>query len=315
MQGRRVLVAGATGYVGRQLVDVLLDRGVHVRALIRTSGKLAAASHPLCEEVEGDVLDYPSLQAACAGCWAVVSCIGAMALSKMPYDQIFQPIGQGMELLFKAARQAGASRLVVLSSLNSESCRNEFEGFRVREQALDKVQLQCEAIQRKQVEDEAIAFTVINSSMFFKDSLRIFKSVRDRGRISAFGGGLLRRYNPIDGRDLAIRLADSLETASERNVRIAVGGPDVVTLQQIGLLAANAVGRRRLRYRTLPLWTLKVFMWAIAAVALVFPNVMKYHAFAQFLAVVSTHDAVGEQCGDRHLRDYFKFLHAESKDR
>lgn len=42
-------------------------------------------------------------------------------------------------------------------------------------------------------------------------------------------------------------MADSLEKESERNVRIAVGGPDVLTLRQIGLLAAYVVGGRRLR--------------------------------------------------------------------
>lgn len=35
--------ASLAGYVGRQLVDVLVDRGVQVRALVRTRGKLAAA--------------------------------------------------------------------------------------------------------------------------------------------------------------------------------------------------------------------------------------------------------------------------------
>lgn len=154
---------------------------------------LRVERHPLCEEFEGDVLDPASLQAACAGCWAVVSCVGADMLAKVPFDQIFRPIGafcfqevtmrqqcigtmlyrilqstnyaqinvdhasrcsifpfalfaimlwtlwmecdsrclweagDGMELLFAAARDGGAVRLVVLSSLNSDPCRSEFE--------------------------------------------------------------------------------------------------------------------------------------------------------------------------------------------
>lgn len=38
-------------------------------------------------------MDPAALQAACAGCWAVLSCIGANMLSTVPVDQVFRPIG------------------------------------------------------------------------------------------------------------------------------------------------------------------------------------------------------------------------------
>lgn len=87
-----------------------------------------------------------------------------------------QHAGDGMESLFAAAKQAGAARLVVLSSLNSKSCREEFEGFRVRERALDRIQLQYEAAEQKESDPGTIAVTVIGSSMFFKDTIRIIRS-------------------------------------------------------------------------------------------------------------------------------------------
>lgn len=119
-------------------------------------------------------------------------------MSNAPQDREFSAIGEGMELLFTAARQAGARRLIILSSLNSESHRDEFEGWTIRERSLDKIRSCC-------LVEDSIALTVIAASMFFKDSKRIFKNVRNKGRVSSFGSGLQRRYNPIDGRDLAIR--------------------------------------------------------------------------------------------------------------
>ncbi len=62
---RRVVVAGATGYIGRRLVAELVANGHHVRCLARTPDKLDA--EPWRAEVEvvaGDVLDVESLTAA-----------------------------------------------------------------------------------------------------------------------------------------------------------------------------------------------------------------------------------------------------------
>lgn len=77
----RVLVAGATGYIGRRLVGELVDAGHHVRCVARTPGKLDGEPwRDRVEVVQGDVLDPDSTTAACAGIDAVyylVHSIGA----------------------------------------------------------------------------------------------------------------------------------------------------------------------------------------------------------------------------------------------
>lgn len=61
----RVLVAGATGYIGRRLVTELLAHGYRVRCLARTPNKLDAEPwRAQVEVVEGDVLDPASLTRA-----------------------------------------------------------------------------------------------------------------------------------------------------------------------------------------------------------------------------------------------------------
>jgi hypothetical protein len=47
------------------------------------------------------------------------------------------------------------------------------------------------------------------------------------------------------------RMADTLERPEERNMRIEVGGPDVLSFRQIALLAAQAAGVKNLRCRNL----------------------------------------------------------------
>ncbi|MFM8972621.1 MAG: NAD(P)H-binding protein, partial [Actinomycetota bacterium] len=79
----RVLVAGATGYIGRRLVDELVAAGHEVRCVARTPRKLDGEPwRDRVEVVQGDVLDPVSTAAACADVDAVyylVHSIGADA--------------------------------------------------------------------------------------------------------------------------------------------------------------------------------------------------------------------------------------------
>lgn len=302
-----VLVAGATGYVGQRLVAELLRRQYAVRALVRKYGRLAASDGDECEEVMGDVLDRESLAHACRGCDAVVSCVGGSLMSAPNIQEAFRPTGEGNLALFQAARAAGASRFVMISSLNSAACRDQFEGFRVREEAIDRIMELTEQDAHRSG-GSGIAYTIVEPSGFFKDYERIFRTVQCKRRASSLGDGFHRQANPIDGADLAARIADTLARPEERNRRIAVGGPDILTLRQIVLLAASAAGVKNIRYKTVPMWAVRLMMGFLRLLSLVWSGAMRYHAIAQFITIISTRDSVGERCGTRHLADHFKEL-------
>ena len=71
----RILIVGATGGTGRQLVAQALERGYQVTALVRNPSKLAV-EHPRLTVVRSDVLNPASLGAAMQGQEAVVSALG-----------------------------------------------------------------------------------------------------------------------------------------------------------------------------------------------------------------------------------------------
>jgi len=80
----RVLVAGATGRVGRVVCNKLLLRGYKVRALVRRVDEESLAKLPAAVEVvEGDVTDMSSVSAATRGCDKVVCCIRAPPMRKV----------------------------------------------------------------------------------------------------------------------------------------------------------------------------------------------------------------------------------------
>ena len=76
---RTALVTGATGFIGRHVVAGLLDRGVAVRALVRSPAKSGHLVHDGVETVAGSLADIASWQATMARCDAVFHCAGLVA--------------------------------------------------------------------------------------------------------------------------------------------------------------------------------------------------------------------------------------------
>lgn len=108
---RRVLIVGATGGTGRQLVARALDLGHEVTAFVRDPSKLEV-QHPRLRVAKGDVLDYPSVEAAVRGQEAVVSALG--------HKRWLGPsriLSNGTRNLLRAMEAHGVSRLVCQTSL------------------------------------------------------------------------------------------------------------------------------------------------------------------------------------------------------
>lgn len=107
----RVLVIGATGGTGRQLVRQALDLGHEVTAFVRKPAKLKI-EHPNLRVVKGNVLDYASLESAMQGQNAVVSALG--------HKRFFYPtkiLSGGTQNILRAMKDCGVPRFVCESSL------------------------------------------------------------------------------------------------------------------------------------------------------------------------------------------------------
>ena len=110
---RKVLVAGATGGVGIEVVARLQALGVACRVLARDSGRAEKLGD--VEVVEGDAMVETDCRRAVHGCDAVVCAIGHR---RGPKDR---PIvdGDGIIRLADAATAAGARRFVLVSTLGA----------------------------------------------------------------------------------------------------------------------------------------------------------------------------------------------------
>jgi nucleoside-diphosphate-sugar epimerase len=110
----KVLLTGATGFLGRAVARQLAARGHSLRVLARPSSRLAGLPDG-CEVVAGDVTDGGSLQRAASGCEAVVH-MAALVKVWVPDPERFDAVNVGgLRHVLDAARAAGA-RLVYTSS-------------------------------------------------------------------------------------------------------------------------------------------------------------------------------------------------------
>ena len=115
----RVLLTGATGYVGGVLLPELEQRGYQVRCLARRPQKLAGKTGPATEVLAGDASDYADLARACQGIdtayWLVHSMESGVDFERA--DRL------AAELFAAAAKAAGVRRIIYLGGLGADDDR------------------------------------------------------------------------------------------------------------------------------------------------------------------------------------------------
>lgn len=112
----KILVTGATGFIGRQLALKLADNDYDVKALCRDINHPYLIKHKNIEAVKGDILDTASLLNAMRGCTNVYH---TAALAKMwcRHEDDFQKINvTGTHNVLSAARETGIQKMVYTST-------------------------------------------------------------------------------------------------------------------------------------------------------------------------------------------------------
>jgi uncharacterized protein YbjT (DUF2867 family) len=216
----RVLVAGATGYLGRHVVVELARRGHFVRALVRDR---ARAPSQATEVVVGRVTEPATLAGAADGIDVVFSSVG---ITRQRDGLTFRDVDyQGNVNLLDVALAARVPRFVYVSILHADQLR-----------ALAIVRAHEEFVERLRA--APLASVVLRPTGYFSDMDEFLKMAR-AGRTYLFGDGSAR-MNPIDGADLAVIAADAIERGSGD---VPVGGPEILTIRQIAETAFAAAGK------------------------------------------------------------------------
>lgn len=276
-----VLVAGATGYLGRHLVECLAADGERVRALVRTPAQaetLAAAG----DVFVGQVTEPATLNGIADGIDTVFSSIGiTRQRDGVGYDDV--DYGGNLALL-REAEVAGVRRFLYVSVLHGSDLRGRVRLAAAKERFVDALR------------DSPIASTVIRPPGYFSD-MAAFLEMAQKGRAYLIGNGD-RRMNPISGADLARQCVQAARAGVDG---VAVGGPDTLSHTDIARLAFTTVGAAP-RVRHIPLGLAQA---AVAVAARVTPE--RVYGPLQFLVAVMSADMVAPvSAGADHLADFFR---------
>lgn len=116
----KVLVTGGTGFVGSHTVAALIDRGHDVRLLVRSRDRVEPALEPHGESVDdvvvGDVMDRASVDAAVAGCDAVVHAANIFSFHPRTHNRMLQVNAEGTRNVLEAATGARLNPIMHVSS-------------------------------------------------------------------------------------------------------------------------------------------------------------------------------------------------------
>jgi uncharacterized protein YbjT (DUF2867 family) len=285
-QGKCVLVAGATGYLGRHLVQALVDAGCRVRVLVRRQEQ-ADAFRCGVDVFVGQVTDPATLTGVADGVDVVFSALGITrqrdGVKYMDVDY------RGNLALLNLAEKAGVNRFVYVSVLHGRDLRATVRLAAAKERFVDAMAA------------SPVSSVVVRPTGYFAD-MGEFLTMAGRGTVTLFGDGHCS-INPISGRDVAVACIDAAESIA---TEVQVGGPDVYTYEQIAQTAFVA-HRAAPRIRHLPRRLAVAAVWALA-------HCTPEHIYGpmQFLIAVMTHEMTAPPSGSDHLADYFSQQIADS---
>jgi uncharacterized protein YbjT (DUF2867 family) len=229
-----ILVAGGTGFVGPKVVHALRAEDHPVRILARKPEKHDQLRAWGCEVVQGDMTDAASLRRAVEGCETVIDLVAL--ISGKPED--FQRVMiQGTRDLLSAAKKARAKRFILMSALGAgERTKDLTPYFHAK---WDKEQA---------VQASGLDYAIFRPSFVFGGdggSLPIYiRQVRWSPVVTVIGDGK-RLLQPIWVEDVAAFFAKSLSTADALNRTFELGGPDVVSWDELYDRIRRVLGKRR----------------------------------------------------------------------
>jgi uncharacterized protein YbjT (DUF2867 family) len=227
---RTVLIAGGTGYVGGRLVPRLLQSGHHVRVLARSPGR--ARRFEWSDDVElvvGDVLDRASLDAALAGCDAAYYLVHSMGSG----DDFEETDARAARNFREAADAAGVERIVYLGGMGSDDHLSAHLASRHRVGEI--------LADGHTPTTELRAAVIIGSGSLSFEMLRYLTEVLP---IMTTPQWVRTKCQPIAIRDVLHYLIGVLDDEEPVDRILEIGGPDVLTYEQMMQTYAEVAGLR-----------------------------------------------------------------------
>jgi divinyl chlorophyllide a 8-vinyl-reductase len=316
--GERLVVVGASGYIGKAVVKEAVRRGYATTAVVRDKGR--ASSEPKfagAAIAEANVCDPASLSApggpfAKRAVDAVVCCLASRSGTKSDSWAVDY---QATLNCVEAALEAGARHFVLLSA------------YCVRSAELQHPYALQFQYAKKAVEERLVAsglgYSIVRPTAFFKSVSGQLEIVESGAPFVFFdlGEGKSATCNPISEPDLANALIDCIGDPARKDAVWNVGGPDTgLSMVEQGQLIANILGKEEPWLLGVPIGIFDVIVDGLQWAATTFGNgkledaaelarIGRYYALEDML---TTNEA--ERYGTTTLREHYERIAREGQE-
>ncbi|WP_298501702.1 SDR family oxidoreductase [uncultured Maribacter sp.] len=279
MNIKKVLVAGATGYLGQYVVKELKKRGFWVRVLIRNKAqkdKFKAVD----DFYLGQLTSPNSIKGITKDIDWVFSSVG---ITRQKDGMTYMDVDyQANSNLLKEALKDKVEAFQYISAINGDKLKH-LKIFEAKEKFVEELQ------------DSEINYCVLRPNGFFSD-MKDFLNMAKSGRVYLFGDGNFK-LNPIHGEDLAKICVDKMEEGIKEET---IGGIDIFTQNELAKIALKA-WKKPIKISHLPDWTRRFTIWLLRT----FTSSKTYGPIEFFLTAMAD-DNIANQYGTIRLEDFFK---------
>lgn len=239
----RVLVTGASGFVGNEVVKELLARGHEVQTLVRPGSEKKLKERERVKLFQGDCLHPDTLAPAVQGCDAVIHLVGI--IREFPGRGItFERVHvQATKNVVDAAKAAGVRRYLHMSALGARP--GPADPYHVTNFVADEY-----------VMASGLSYTIFRPSIIYgpgDQSLNLFARQIRRLKFFPIIGDGNYQLQPVPVTTVAQAFALALELPRTENRIYEVGGPQPLTFNEIIDTLARVL-KRRVRKIHQPVW-------------------------------------------------------------
>ena len=240
-----VLVTGATGFVGREVVKALGDRGLEVRCLVHTPGRESVLGDQRVDVHYGSVGDEAALKAAFYGVGVVIHLV---AVIREKGRATFQRVNrQGTELVLTVAKSSGVQHFIYLSALGATNSARY--GY-----------LHSKWQAEQAVINSGLPYTILRPSIQFGQGDEFINAlaglVRSFPVVPIVGHGR-NRFQPIAVDEVARCVATAVGNEELLGRTIEIGGPEYLSYTEIVDIIAGTYQVSRPKVH-MPIWAMRL---------------------------------------------------------
>jgi uncharacterized protein YbjT (DUF2867 family) len=243
----KILVTGASGYIGGRLIHELRPRGYQVRVMVRDNAFQYQKLWPDAEVVIADALKYETLRTALNGVHTAFYLIHSLLLGPQGFQDADNHAAHNF---MRAAEENNVKRIIYLGGLGDVTTK-------LSEHLYSRIQVAAE------LKKGTVPVTVLRAAIIIGSgsaSYEIIKHIVKKIPVINVPKWANTRCQPIAIRDVIKYLVGCLETPAASGKSFDIGGKDILTYRQMMEMFAAVMDKKRI-FVTLPFSNLRFYSY------------------------------------------------------